>query len=226
MPVLKANLDNIREASKVVKNGGLVVYPTDTVYGLGCDPLNVRAVERVFKVKGERKEKPLPILASDIHFIEKIAYINEKVRKIADGLWPGPLTLVVPKKPLLPNIVTCGLASVGVRIPNHTVALQLISLCDGFLVGTSANKTGEKPPKTAEEATEQLGKQVDIVLNGGPTPLGKESSIVDLATEKPKMLREGPVKLEDILNTLRDPTKAKTQPRKPKYTAHTSQDKH
>jgi len=204
MRVLKATVDNIREASKVVKKGGLVVYPTDTVYGLGCDPFNVRAVKRIFKVKGERKHKPLPILASDIECIEKIAYINEKARKIAERHWPGPLTLVVPKKAALPNIVTCGLASVGVRIPNHPVAAQLISLCNGLLVGTSANKTGGKSPKTAREATEQLGEQVDVVLDGGPTPLGKESSIIDLTSKKPKMLREGPVKLVEVLNALRD----------------------
>jgi len=204
MPVLKATLENIREASKVVKNGGLVIYPTDTVYGLGCDPFNVRAVERVFKVKGERKDKPLPILASNIKFIEKIAYINEKARKIAERHWPGPLTLVVPKKPILPSIVTCGLASVGVRIPNHTVAIQLINLCNGLLVGTSANKTGEKSPKTAREANKQLGEQVDIVLDDGPTPLGQESSIIDLTSKKPKMLREGPIKIAEILKALQD----------------------
>jgi len=204
MPVLKATAKNIQEASRVVKNGGLVVYPTDTVYGLGCDPFNVRAVERVFKVKGERKEKPLPILASDIKFIEKIAHINEKARKIAEKHWPGPLTLVVPKKPVLPNIVTCGLASVGVRIPNHTVAIQLINLCDGLLIGTSANKTGEKSPRNAQEASKQICEKVDIVLDDGPTPLGQESSIVDLTSEKPRMLREGPLNLIDILNALQD----------------------
>jgi len=204
MPVSKATVNNIREASKVVKNGGLVVYPTDTVYGLGCDPFNVKAVKRVFKVKGERKEKPLPILGSDMECIQKIAFMNEKARKIAEKYWPGPLTLVVLKKPALPDIVTCGLPSVGVRIPKHTVALQLISLCNGLLVGTSANKTEEKPPKTAQEANEQLGEHADIVLDGGPTPLRQESSILDLTGEKPRMLRKGPIKLVDVLNTLQD----------------------
>jgi len=201
---LKATRKNIQKTAKMVKNGGLVVYPTDTVYGLGCDPFNIRAVKRVFKVKGERKEKPLPILASDIKCIEKIAHISERARKIAAKHWPGPLTLVVLKKPVLPDIVTSELASVGVRIPNHTIAVQLINLCDGLLVGTSANKTGKKPPTTAQEATKQLGREVDIVLDGGPTPLGQESSIVDLTSEKPKMLRAGPLKLEDILNFLQD----------------------
>jgi len=204
MSVFKATENSIRKASKIVKDGGLVVYPTDTVYGMGCDPFNIKAVERVFKVKGERKEKPLPILASDIECIAKIAYMNEKARKIAEKHWPGPLTLVVPKKLALPSIVTCGLKSVGVRIPNHTVAIQLISLCDGLLVGTSANKTGRKAPNTAQEAIEQLGKLVDIVLNGGPAPLHQESSIIDLTARRPKMLREGPVKLTEALNALKD----------------------
>jgi len=202
MPILKATVGNIQKAARIVKNGGLVVYPTDTVYGLGCNPFNDSAIERVFKVKGERKQKPLPILASDITFIEKIAHIDERARKIAEKHWPGPLTLVVPRKPALPSIVTCSLPSVGVRIPNHKVAIQLICLCNGLLVGTSANKTGEKPPKTPQEATKQLGDKVDIVLNGGPTPLNQESTIIDLTQKKPKTLREGPIKLDTILNTI------------------------
>jgi L-threonylcarbamoyladenylate synthase len=193
--VLKATDDNIREAARIIRNGGLVVYPTDTVYGLGCDPFNVEAVERVFEVKGGRKDKPLPILASNIKFIEKIAHIDKNSRRMGERHWPGPLTLVVPKKSALPGIVTCNLTSVGVRIPNHTVALQLISLSGGLLVGTSANKTRRKPPKNATEATTQLDGQVDFILDGGPTPLGQESSVVDLTAKTPKMLREGPIKL-------------------------------
>ena len=204
MLLLKATQNNILKASKIVKNGGLVIYPTDTVYGLGCDPFNIKAVEKVFKAKGERKNKPLPILASEMKAVEKIAHMNKDAKKIAKKYWPGPLTLVVPKKPALPSIVTCNLASVGVRIPNHKVALQLITLCGGLLVGTSANRTGEKPPKTAQEAATQLGEQVDVVLEGGTTPLGQESSIVDLTSRKPKMLREGPVKLIEVLKAFRD----------------------
>lgn len=202
MLLLKATKDNISQAAKTVKNGGLVVYPTDTVYGLGCDPFNTNAVEKVFKAKGERKNKPLPILASEMKAVERIAHMNKNARKIAKAYWPGPLTLVVPKKPTLPNIVTCDLESVGVRIPNHKIALQLITLCDGLLVGTSANKTGEKPPKTAQEAAIQLGEEIDIILDDGPTPLGLESSIIDLTQEEPKILREGTIKLKNITNIL------------------------
>jgi L-threonylcarbamoyladenylate synthase len=202
MLILKATAGNIRKASKVVKNGGLIIYPTDTVYGLGCNPFDVQAVKRIFETKGERKYKPLPILGSDIQHVQKIAQLNEKAMKVAKKFWPGPLTIIVPKKPSLPDIVTCGSGSVGVRIPNHSVATQLISLCDGLLVGTSANKTGHKPSKTALEAAEQLGDQVDVILDAGPAPLCQESSVLDLMLKRPKMLREGLIKLEEVLSVL------------------------
>jgi L-threonylcarbamoyladenylate synthase len=204
MLLLKANQNNILKASKIVKNGGLVIYPTDTVYGLGCDPFNIIAVEEIFKVKGERKNKPLPILASEMKAIERIAYMNKNARKITEKFWPGPLTLVLSKKSALPNIVTCNLASVGVRIPNHKVALKLITLCHGLLIGTSANKTGAKPSKTAQEAAIQLGEEVDIILDDGPTPLGQESSVIDLTQKEPKILREGKIKLKHIMDALGD----------------------
>jgi len=199
MRVSKATRDHVLAASQIVKKGGLVVYPTDTVYGLGCDPLNIEAVTRVFKVKGKR-DKPLPILASDVESVKRIAFLSERAGKVAARFWPGPLTLVVPKKPILPNFVTCNFNSVGVRIPQHDVALRLISLSNGLLVGTSANKTGQKPPRTAQEAAEQLGKEVDMILDGGPAPLGAPSTVVDLTQEKPKILRKGAIDLEELLS--------------------------
>ena len=201
MNVLKATADNILAASDTIKMGGLVIYPTDTVYGLGCDPLNVEATKRIFKIKGERK-KPLPILASDGRHAEKIAYLNEKARKIIARFWPGPLTIVVPKKPILPNGVTSNLDSVGVRVPDHEIAVKLINLSGGFLTGTSANKTGEKPPRTVLEVAEELGKEVDLILDGGRTPLGSSSTVIDLISGAPKLQREGPVGLEEILQII------------------------
>jgi len=201
MRVLKATPENIRVASGVVRNGGLVVYPTDTVYGLGCDPLNGNAVRGVFRVKGGREE-PLPILSCSVADLEKIAHLSDVARKIAAKFWPGPLTIIVPKKPALPDIVTCGSDSVGVRVPKHDVAVQLIRLSDGLLVGTSANKTGWQPPRTAHEAAEQLGEEVDVILDGGHAPLGVSSTVVDLTMGEPKIVREGPIALEDVLETL------------------------
>ncbi len=200
MRILKTTEDNILTSSRIVTHGGLVIYPTDTVYGLGCDPFNIKAVTQVLKVKGER-DKPLPILASDVESVRRIAFLSERVGRVAARFWPGPLTLVVPKKPLLPDVVTCNLNSVGVRIPQHNVALRLISLSNGLIVGTSANKTGEKPPCTVQEAAEQLGKEVDVILDGGPAPLGAPSTVVDLTQEKPKILREGSISLEELLST-------------------------
>ena len=197
MRILKATRNNILVASRIVRKGGLVVYPTETVYGLGCDPFNIEAVKRVFKVKGERR-KPLPILASNINHVEKIAYISKEGKKIAKNFWPGPLTLVFPKKLVLPDIVTCNLDSVGVRIPKHDVALQLINSSDGLLIGTSANRTGEKPPRTVQEATQRLKEEVDVILDGGPTTLGKPSTVADLTSKKPRILREGPISLKEI----------------------------
>jgi len=201
MRILKATRENILTASQTVKTGGLVVYPTDTVYGLGCDPFNAEAVKRVFRVKGER-EKPLPILASDIEQAEKIAYLSKNARKIVERFWPGPLMIVVPKKPTLPNIVTCSLGSVGVRVPKHDLAIQFISLSNGLLVGTSANKAGKKPTLTASEAAEQLGKEVDVILDMGPTSLGVPSTVISLTSEKPRILREGPLSSKDIFGFL------------------------
>jgi len=197
MKIMQATRNAIQTAAQTVKKGGVIVYPTDTVYGLGCNPFDQEAVTRIFKIKGERT-KPLPILASNINEVEKIAHVTEKTQKLAKKFWPGPLTMVLLKKPLLPEIVTCKLDSVAMRVPNHDVALELIRLSGGLLIGTSANKTGEKPPRTASEAVEQIGEEVDLILDGGPTPLGASSTIIDLTTETPRILRHGPIRIEDI----------------------------
>ena len=197
MRILKATRNNILTASRIVSKGGLVVYPTETVYGLGCDPFNIGAVKRVFEAKGERR-KPPPILALSINHVKQIALMSQEGEKVAKKFWPGPLTLVFPKRLVLPDIVTCNLDSVGVRIPKHDVALRLISLSNGLLIGTSANRTGGKPPRTVHEATQQLKEAVDVFLDGGPATLGKPSTVVDLTSKKPRILREGPISLKEI----------------------------
>jgi len=202
MRILKATNKNIRLAAETIKKGGLVVYPTDTVYGLGCNPFNVNSVRKVFEVKG-RTRKPLPVLAYSIKDVEKVAEVTESTVKIARKFWPGPLTLILPRKPKLPGVVTCNLNSVGVRIPGHKIALELIRVSNGLLIGTSANKTGEEPPRTPLEAAQQIGDKVDIIIDGGPTPLGKSSTVVDLTKEKPILVREGPIDLDAVLKALK-----------------------
>jgi len=199
MRILKPTVAAIKEAARTISQGGLVVYPTDTVYGLGCNPFNEDAVKRIFKVKG-RGTKPLPVLASDLKAVEKIARVTDTAFILAEKFWPGPLTLVLPKRPSLPSIVSCDMSSVAVRVPNHKIALELIRMSGGLLIGTSANKTGKKPPRTGKEAAKKIGDEVDLVIDNGPAPIGASSTVVDLTQEKLEILREGPIKLKDILD--------------------------
>ena len=199
MKTAKATRVAVQSAARLVRNGGVIVYPTDTVYAVGCDPFNEDCVKRLFKIKGKRT-KPFPILASGIEDVEKIAQVTGEALKLAKKFWPGPLTMVLRKKPSLPNIVTARLNSIAVRIPNHDIALELIRQCGGLLIGTSANKTGKKPPRTALEAARQIGEEVDLILDGGPAPIGASSTIVDLTGDRPKILREGPIKSDDLLS--------------------------
>lgn len=194
----------MRAAAEVVRAGGLVVYPTDTVYGLGCDPFNVRAVRRLIRVKGTR-DKPLPILSSSLNDVERVAELSEQARRIARRFWPGPLTLVLPNKSL-PNEVTFGLPTVGIRIPNHRIALGVIRWSGGVLVGTSANKAGVSPPTTAAEAYEYLGNEVDVVLDGGQAKIGASSTVLDLTAKTPRILRRGPASPKEVFEFLKEST--------------------
>jgi len=196
--VLKANRRAVKEAARTVRSGGLIIYPTDTVYGLGCDPFNVRAVRRVFEVKGREAKRPLPVLASSLEEILRIAVLDEEALRLARSFWPGPLTLVVPRKPVLPDVVTCGLPSVGVRVPRHEFALEVIRACGGLLVGTSANRSGRPAPRTAQEAISELGDRVDLVIDAGPAPLGMPSTVLDLTGPEPKVIRVGGLPLERL----------------------------
>ena len=201
MTVLKATKSSILVAAQIVERGGLAVYPTETVYGLGCDPFNVEAVKRILDVKGERN-KPLPVLAASIADTDKVAFISPNGRRLAAKFWPGQLTMVFPKKPDFPDVVTFGLDSVGLRIPDNDVALRLLGLCGGLLIGSSANRTGEKPPRRVQEISGELKGMVDVVLDGGAAAQGMPSTVADLTSEKPRILREGPISLKEILDAL------------------------
>ena len=201
MTLLKATKNNTMVAARIVKRGGLVVYPTETVYGLGCDPLNVQAVKRILDVKGDRK-KPLPILAASIADANKVAFVSLDGKRLAAKFWPGPLTMVFPKKPALSDVVTFGWNSVGLRIPDNHVALRLTRLSGGLLIGSSANRTGEEPPRSFQEISEELKGMVDVVLDGGAAAQGKPSTVADLTSEKLRILREGPISLKELLDAL------------------------
>jgi len=201
MTVLKATKNNIMIAAQIVRRGGLVVYPTETVYGLGCDPFNVEAVKRILDVKGNRK-KPLPVLAASIVDVDKVAFVSPNGKRLAAKFWPGPLTMVFSKNPALSDVVTFGWDSVGLRIPDNDVALHLIRLSGGLLIGSSANRTGEEPPRAVQEISGELKKMVDVVLDGGATVQGMPSTVADLTSENPRILREGPISLKKIFDAL------------------------
>ena len=201
MPILKATKNNIIAASKIVKKGGTIIYPTETVYGLGCDPLNLDAVKKLLEAKGKRT-KPFPILAATIEDANKAAHISLDGKKLAAKFWPGPLTMIFPKKPAIPNIVTFNLDSLGLRVPDNKIALKLIHLSGGLLIGSSANRTGEKPPRTIQEISKELKDRVNVVLDGGITVQGTSSTVVDLTSEKPRILREGSISYEEIADVL------------------------
>lgn len=201
MRIVKASSKNVRAAAKIVRDGGLVVYPTDTVYGLGCDPFNIDAVKRVIQVKG-RSGKPLPILCGNQTSVERVAELSERERSIGKQYWPGPLTLILRKTAELPSAVTFGLPTVGVRIPDDDVALQLILLCGGVLVGTSANRIGQPPPLTAKQSLDQLDGDIDLILDGGTVKLGLPSTILDFTREKPRVLRKGSLDVDSVVNSV------------------------
>ncbi|MFQ5762259.1 MAG: L-threonylcarbamoyladenylate synthase [Candidatus Bathyarchaeia archaeon] len=189
----RRNLDaSVRKAAEAVRRGGLVVFPTDTVYGLGCDPFDEAAVRKLLKLKW-RRSKPLPILVSSLAKAQELAYFSEAALKLAKRNWPGPLTMVLPTRRNISDVVSAGANTVGLRMPNSPTALKLIKLCGGALIGTSANKAGGMPPRTAQQAIKALGPGVDSVIDGGPTRLGVSSAVVEVHGDDVRVLRKGPV---------------------------------
>lgn len=186
----------VARGAEVLRGGGLVVYPTETLYALGADALDPEAVARVYKVKRRPLGKPLSIAVSSLEMLRRYAYLDEKADRLARRFLPGPLTLVLRKKDL-PEILTSGLSKVGVRIPADHRALELIERFGGPVTATSANITEEISPITVEEVLEQL-TGVDLILDGGPLdPSRVPSTIVDM-TGEPKVLREGRIKREEL----------------------------
>lgn len=186
----------IRNAADLIKRGSVIVYPTDTVYGLGADALNPEAVLRVFKIKGRSPDQPLPVAVSGLEMAETLAVVSDEARRLMAAFWPGALTLVLPKKPIVPSIVVGGGVSVGLRTPNHAVPLLIIRESGLPLIATSANKHGAPSPVEAEEALRQIGSEVDLIIDCGRVG-GQSSTIVDL-TKTPLIVRSGPVTREMI----------------------------
>jgi L-threonylcarbamoyladenylate synthase len=182
----------ITAAVDVIKDGGLIEYPTDTVYGLGVNALNSEAVIRVFNVKQRPLNKPLPLAVSGLGMASKLAIINDKARKLVKVFWPGALTIILKKKLVVPSIVVSGGTSVGLRMPNHAVPLMITKMCGFPLIATSANKHGKPNILGVQGAIRQIGNEVDLVLDCGKTR-GQPSTIIDLTKMPPQIVRTGSV---------------------------------
>ena len=202
MKILGADEQGVSEAAKVIRVGGVVIYPTETVYGLGCEPSSPDATRRVCEIKG-RADKPLPLICSDTRVARRVVEFNAAAELLAERFWPGPLTLVLPSKVDYPVWVTRHMRTLGVRVPSHEVARRLAELSGGVIVGTSANRGGEPPSRTASGAVDQIGRKVDIVLDGGMTPGGEPSTVMDISGEELWILRKGPISGEEIREALR-----------------------
>jgi L-threonylcarbamoyladenylate synthase len=198
-----SNNADIYKCASVVSSGGIVVYPTDTIYGIGCDPYNDVSVQRIFKAKARNKEKPLPILAGSLEDVEKIVSLGKIGKLLARKYWPGALTIVSTLKDSnISTQLTAGKKSIGVRIPNNKCILQLLKHCK-YLAGTSANISGEKSPKSALEVMFSSLRDFDALLDGGTVDKGIESTVVDIVDPVAlKIIREGAIKSEEIREVL------------------------
>lgn len=192
----------LAHAVDVLQNGGAIVFPTDTVYGLASLPFKEEYVERLYRIKGRNSSRAIAVLISDLNELEFVSLSPSKTALLlAERFWPGPLTLIVPRHPSLPDTLS-SLPTIGVRVPNHPVALALLRMT-GPLAVTSANLSGESNTNSAQEALAQLNGKVHLIIDGGQTPGGIPSTVVDCTSEEVVILRPGPISMDDIYKVLK-----------------------
>jgi L-threonylcarbamoyladenylate synthase len=195
------NLDAIPRALQIIKQGGVVAFPTDTVYGIGVSVFSGESIEKLFIAKGRDAAKAIPVLVGDLAQLDLVAAsVSEAALRLAQRFWPGPLTLVVARHPSLPTVLS-PLPTVGVRMPDHPVALTLLRQ-SGPLATTSANLSGGPDPSSAQDVLAQLSGRIDLVLDGGTCPGGVPSTVVDCTSSDLRLLRPGPLSLEDLKQAL------------------------
>ena len=195
--------DVIARAAKILRDGGLVAFPTETVYGLGADALNATAVLKIFEAKGRPAWNPIITHVANTDSARALTTAwSDSAEKLAHAFWPGPLTLVLPKRDVVPDVVTAGLSAVGIRIPSHPVALAIITALNRPIAAPSANRFTELSPTTAWHVQKSLGDRVDMILNGGASDVGIESTVIDLTSDVPVLLRPGVIGREQLARVL------------------------
>lgn len=197
------DMESVARAGEILKNGGLVAFPTETVYGLGGNALDPQASMKIYAAKGRPSDNPLIVHIADMESLGKIVKkIPDNARLLAEKYWPGPLTMILQKADIVPSETTGGLESVAVRFPSDKIAQELIKAAGGYVAAPSANTSGRPSPTTAEHVKEDLGNTIDMILDGGPVGIGLESTIVDFTEETPVVLRPGYISLEMLQETL------------------------
>ena len=195
--------DEIERAAQVLRAGGLVAFPTETVYGLGADASNDDAVRKIFAAKGRPVDHPVIVHFPSANALSQWARsVPEEVCALAEAFWPGPLTLILRRSERVPDIVTGAQETVGVRVPGHRMALELLRAFGGAVAAPSANRFGRVSPTTAEHVRAELSDKVDMILDGGPCDVGLESTILDMSSAKPRLLRPGAVSLRQLADVL------------------------
>ena len=205
--ILKIDKDNeskvIEEAGEVLKSGGLVAFPTETVYGLGGDALKEDAAHKIYSAKGRPSDNPLIVHIADLSALNELAYdIPDSAYKLADAFWPGPLTMIFKKKDIVPYGTTGGLDTVAIRMPSHPVAAKLIKDSGVYIAAPSANLSGRPSPTRAEHVIEDMDGRIDMIIDGGAIEIGIESTIIDMTSDVPMILRPGYVTADMIKKVL------------------------
>jgi L-threonylcarbamoyladenylate synthase len=197
------NSSQIRQAAKIIRSGGLVAFPTETVYGLGANALDARAVKKIFVAKGRPSDNPLIVHISDMADLGILAdHISSEAFDLMDKFWPGPLTIVLKKSKIVPKIVTGGLDTVAIRMPKNKIAQKLIEESGFPIAAPSANIAGRPSPTMAKHVIEDLTDKISMIIDGGPTKIGIESTVIDLSRKTPMLLRPGNVTLEQLHQVL------------------------
>ena len=203
--LVTAEMKNLASAAEIINNGGLVAFPTETVYGLGADGLNENAVKKIYEAKGRPSDNPLILHIQDISEVKPLVLeINSTAKKLMDTFWPGPMTLVFKKSAIVPPVISGGLDTVAIRLPENKVARELIRLSKTPIAAPSANTSGKPSPTKASHVFEDLNGRIDMIIDGGSCDIGLESTVIDVTTLSPVILRPGGVTFEDIYKLFPD----------------------
>lgn len=195
--------ENIEKAAEIIRRGGLLGIPTETVYGLGANALNADACRRIYEAKGRPQDNPLIIHVPDASWLSRYCEkVPESAYRLAEAFWPGPLTMILPKKEIVPYRTTGGLETVGVRCPNHPVTMAVIAAADVPIAAPSGNTSGRPSPTSAADMLEDMDGKIDGIFDGGPCGVGVESTIIDLTCQPPRLLRAGGLPLEELERVL------------------------